>query len=218
MSCLGLTLGGLHLFVNRADDSARASACQGCLSCIAVAMHKYHEKYGRFPPAYLPDASGRPAHSWRVLLLEFLDYELYMEYKFDQPWNGPNNRKLEERLPSCYTCPADREGRFRHRTNYFVVVGEQTVFPGPTATSLKDVERPRNSTILVVEAVGQDIHWMEPRDLSFDSMSFIVNNESKPSVSGKHKNGPNVCMVDGTKRRLTNITQEALKEMLMLKK
>ena len=34
-------------------------------------------------------------HSWRVLLLPYLDRsDLYKAYDFTEPWDGPNNRKL----------------------------------------------------------------------------------------------------------------------------
>lgn len=197
------------------QDGARASACRGCFTCIAVAMHRYHEEYGHFPPAYRTDASGKPAHSWRVLLLEFIDRELYTAYKFDEPWDGPNNRKLESQMPSCYACPADDEGEARWRTNYFVVVGDQTMFPGSRTIGLASVTKPRSSVILLVESLGQNVHWMEPKDLSFESMSFVVNDSLKPSVSSRHRNGPSVCMVDGTKRLLTNLEENLRKALLI---
>jgi hypothetical protein len=98
-----------------------------------------------------------------------------------------------------------------------VVVGEQTAFPGSKAIGLQDIERSKSMTILVVESVGQDVHWMEPIDLPFDSMSFAVNDKTKPSVSSKHRHHPNVCMVDGSTRWLSNnITPEMLKAMLTI--
>jgi hypothetical protein len=181
-------------------------------------MHEYHQKYGHLPPAYLVDDAGRPAHSWRVLLLEFLKPELHAAYKFDESWDGPNNRKLERHMPSYYVCPADREGKSRWRTNYFVVVGEGTAFPGAKAVRLEDIERQRAEAILLVESVGLDVHWMEPKDLSLDSMSFVLNDDSKPSVSSKHRKGPNICMVDATKRRLAGIAPDSLKELLTIKR
>jgi hypothetical protein len=198
------------------NDTSAATKCHGCLKLIAIAMHRYRDEHGHFPPAYKPDASGHPAHSWRVLLLDILDRELYAEYRFDEPWNGPNNRKLEGRMPSCYACPADQAGKARYRTNYFVVVGVRTMFPGTHGLSLTEVKRPTASTILVVESVGQDIHWMAPKDLSFDSMSFVINDTSKPSVSSRHRNGPNVVMVDATTTRLTNVAPGRLKEMFLV--
>src|SRR5262249_40592874 len=111
-----LALGGftwLILLLYYQDDITQATNCSGHFTTIAVAMDQYHQWYGHFPPAYRTDASGKPAHSWRVLLLEFLDHELYAKYRFDEPWDGPNNRKLESRMPSYYACPADREGKAR---------------------------------------------------------------------------------------------------------
>ena len=48
-----------------------------------MAVANYHHKYGCFPPAFMADANGRPMHSWRVLLLPFLEErESYAAYNF----------------------------------------------------------------------------------------------------------------------------------------
>jgi hypothetical protein len=52
-----------------AREVARRNVCIHRLKGIAIAMHNYHETYKSFPPAYVPDANGKPMHSWRVLLL-----------------------------------------------------------------------------------------------------------------------------------------------------
>jgi hypothetical protein len=68
---------------------------------LSIALWNYHDRYGSFPPAYLVDGTGKPAHSWRVLVLPFLDYtSQYEEYRFAEPWNGPGNANLSWR-----TCP-----------------------------------------------------------------------------------------------------------------
>ena len=68
-----------------------------------MAVANYHDMYKCFPPAYVADESGRPMHSWRVLLLPFLsESELYNAYNFAEPWGSPNNRKLLTRRPSQY--------------------------------------------------------------------------------------------------------------------
>jgi len=85
--------------------SARASArdmyCVNNLKAIALAMYQYHDEFGCLPPAYIPDQKGVPMHSWRVLVLPCLAKvlsdrkleRLYASYRFDEPWDGPNNRK-----------------------------------------------------------------------------------------------------------------------------
>ena len=62
-------------------------------------MYGYHEMKGHFPPAYVADVQGRPAHSWRVLLLQSGMETLYERYHFDEPWDGPRNRSLANGLP-----------------------------------------------------------------------------------------------------------------------
>ena len=53
---------------------------------IALAIHNYHDVYQRFPPAYVADEDGKPMHSWRVLVLEFIRdptaKQLYNQYDF----------------------------------------------------------------------------------------------------------------------------------------
>ncbi len=197
-------------------DAVKATTCQGNLSCIGMAMHDYHQKYGHFPPAFIAGIDGKPAHSWRVLLLEFLDPETFRAYRFDELWNSPNNQKLQNDMPTCYSCPADEDARNKWHTNYFVVAGAQTVFPGANSVKINDIQSPHSETILLIESVGQGVHWMEPKDLSLDSMSLVLNDDAKPSVSSKHRNGPNVCMVDVTKLRLSNAAPETLKAMLLV--
>ena len=73
--------------------------CIHNLHMIAVALQSYYVRYQSYPPAYVADEDGKPAHSWRVLVLPFLGPELkqlYDRYRFDEPWNGPNNSKLAE--------------------------------------------------------------------------------------------------------------------------
>ena len=93
--------------VQQAREAARRSACKNNLKQIGLALHNYHNAYGSFPPAFVPDAEGHPAHSWRVLLLPYVDgEELYSLYRFDEPWNGPHNSKLADKIPSVYRCPS----------------------------------------------------------------------------------------------------------------
>ena len=137
-------------------------------------------------------------HSWRVLLLPFLDGDdLYKRYKFDEPWNGPNNRKLALDYPhQIYRCPS--HGEESDRTSYVVVTGAKTAFPADTCVNYQAISDGTSNTILVVEIANSEIHWMEPRDLSFAKMSFQVNNGSSRSISSVHELGAHVVFADGS--------------------
>lgn len=192
---------GLWLYskIVEAREAARQSNCKGHLGQIALAMHNYHDTYGSFPPAWIADEQGKPVHSWRVLLLPFLDQQaLYEQYRFDEPWNGPNNQRLADQLRTgIYQCPSGPELRHTPTTDYVVITGARTAFPEREMTKLSDFVDGEANTILVAEVAHSRIHWMEPRDLDVNDMAFAIDDPKRPSISSVHANGPAVVFADG---------------------
>jgi type II secretory pathway pseudopilin PulG len=187
--------------LRQAREAANASACLCNLCAIKMALLQYHDQYGSFPPAYVVDADGKRLHSWRVLILPFLSQEsLYASYRMDEPWDGPNNRRLIEQRPTIFDCPSRRAGR--GLTSYVAIVGPGTAFPGPGTTKLGDIHDGPGRTILVAEVSNVDIAWTEPRDLDAETMSWIIDDPSRPSISSPHGAGPAVVFADYTYRRL----------------
>ena len=146
-------------------------------------------------------------HSWRVLILPFLDSQhLYEQYDFDEPWDGPNNSKLAERMPSSYHCPsAPDDGPV---TNYVAVVGEGTAFPGTESISREKITDGTWNTLQIVEVADSGIHWLEPRDLDFGAMDFAINGDGGRGISSPHDDGVHVQYGDGTVRLLRDDTPE----------
>ncbi|MBI3467166.1 MAG: DUF1559 domain-containing protein, partial [Planctomycetes bacterium] len=152
-----------HLIPDLVPDPL-AVQCSNNLKLLLLAMHGYHDTYGCFPPAYLADANGRPMHSWRVMLLPFLDEPgLYQAYDISEPWDGPNNSKLANRMPPYFSCPAD--GGSGWTTNYLAVVGPETIWPGDKPVAIRQIRDGVSNTIALVEVANSGIQWMEPRDL-----------------------------------------------------
>ena len=155
---------------------------------IGLALHAYHDAWGSFPPAFVAGKDGKPIYGWRTLILPYLDgTPTYNAYQFDEPWDGPNNSKLQEinSMP-VFLCPSNAQP-FRGQTSYVAVVGPNTAWPGATPAKL-DVDFPDgvSKTILVVEIADSGIHWMEPRDLIFEEMSFTLNDPNRTSISSRH--------------------------------
>ena len=150
-----------------------------------MAVANYHDTYGSFPPAYIADEAGKPMHSWRVLLLPFLEQrELYEQYDFREPWDGPNNRKLLSKRPSLYAFHGT-EREESTTTNYLAVVGDETVWPGKQSLHMASIGDDPARTILVVENEGADIAWTEPRDLDFASMNMEVAAGATDGISSR---------------------------------
>ncbi len=199
-------------------DLDHRSKCQGNLHFLTLAMNNYHDAHGHYPPAYVIGPDGKAWHSWRALLLPHMDMgevELTKAYSFNEPWDGPNNRQLHSRMPRGYACPGDPDNLAKGYTSYFVTVGPGTAFPGAKPTKHSDFVRSRSDTIFVVESVGQNICWLEPRDLSFTDMSFTLNDPEGKAISAKHRRIV-AGMADGGTRSLQGISAPELRSMFLI--
>jgi prepilin-type processing-associated H-X9-DG protein len=183
----------------------RRTECKNHLKQLALAMHNYHDKYGSFPPAYIADKNGRPMHSWRVLLLPFLEFgPLYDQYRFDEPWNGRHNRELAALPIQLFHCPADTGTKTD--SSYFVVVGPKTIFPGASSIKIADITDGTSNTILLVEAVDSGINWLEPRDMSYEEALRGINPKTGWGISSRHDGGAQVAFADGSSPLLPDDT------------
>ncbi len=178
---------------------SRRMLCANNLKQIGIALHTYHDAFGCFPPAYVADKDGKPLRSWRVLLLPFLEQEpLYRLYRFDEPWDGPNNRKVAALAKDfdVFSCPAQAPGGLVGETSYVAVIGPHTAFPGETCVSMQDIKDGPASTLMVVEVHHSGIHWMEPRDLHVLQTTPVISAKSGQGISSTHKNGAQVVTAD----------------------
>jgi Protein of unknown function (DUF1559) len=174
-----------------------------------LAVANYHDVHGHFPPPFVRGPDGRPWHSWRVLLLPYIEgQKIYDQYKFDEPWDGPNNRKLAEKMPRLYRFSAYRDKPGNTTTNFLAVVGSETVWNPDAKLKYDDVLDGTSETILFVENEGANIHWMEPRDLNFADMDFTLG--SPRGLSAPYKL-VGVAIVDGSLRSISKIRPDALR-------
>ncbi len=189
----------LPSFDNGAPQAARRTQCVNNLKLIILALQSYHDTYGSFPPAYVVHENGRPMHSWRVLILPFLEQDdLYDQYDFSEPWDEPNNSKLAARIPKVFQCPSNYNRGQSLMTSYVVVVGPETAWLGEKARTLGDMKDGTSNTILVVEVADSGIHWMEPRDFHVLQMSTTINSPAGQGISSKHPGGAQVGLADGS--------------------
>jgi prepilin-type processing-associated H-X9-DG protein len=192
---------GFVILAERAiqNPPPRRAMCMNNLKQIGLALHNYQTEYGAFPPAYIADEAGRPMHSWRVLILPYMDeQDLYDDYDFSEPWNGPHNSRLLAKMPRLFSCPT-RDWAATSRpslTSYVLVTGRGTMFPGPQSSRLDQVTDGSPNTLMVTEASNVQIPWTKPDDLDARSMSFRINDPKRPSISSQHPNGANALFAD----------------------
>jgi prepilin-type processing-associated H-X9-DG protein len=215
----GILLALLLPAVQAAREAARRMMCANNLKQIGLAMHNYELKYGCFPPAYLADKNGKPMHSWRVLILPYLEQNnLYEQYRFEEPWDSPHNKALAGMMPSVYRCPTHAEpGNLL--TSYAMLVGPHAISDGPRPRRPQDITHGTSNTIMVAEAANEDINWLEPRDLNAENMEFAIVGQGRHGISsyhslGGHSSGANVLFCDGSVQFLNGSTsKEIIKAM-----
>ncbi len=148
----------------RAGDAARRTQCRNNLKTIGLALWNYNNRYGSFPPAYTVDSGGRPLHSWRTLILPFIEEEvLYSSIDLSRPWDDPANKAAFEKQPNVFRCPSlgGRPGL----TTYLGVAGEGCFFHGSTSRRESEIKDGTSQTLMVIETPeDRAVPWMAPQD------------------------------------------------------
>jgi hypothetical protein len=154
--------------INEARQSAEDARSRGRLLRIAVALRDYHTAHGEYPPLYSIDDKGNKLHSWRVLLLPYLDCGDYLrECRLAEPWDSEHNLNWARSLP-------------RNVIENFVAWDEPEFSSGSTAIVAIDNSNERGTnqrlelsndgceadTICLTELFESKIYWTEPRDLA----------------------------------------------------
>jgi len=207
-----------------AREAGRRISCVGDFKIIGLAMYTYHDIEKHFLPAYLADKDGKPAHSWRMLILPYLCEEgLYDQYRFDEAWDSPHNSALGAGFPTgmsegvcLFHCQSDSSNK-KLETNKVMIVGKEAFGNGSTLRRIEEITDGISYTIAAAEMTDSGIHWMEPRDLEFEHMTFKINDPTGPGIRSKHPGLANALMADGSVSCLKeDINPNVLKAMLTI--
>ena len=218
LGCGGLLAALLLPAIGSAPVAGRRSQCSNNLKQITLAMQTYHDVYKSFPPAYLPDKDGKPMHSWRVLILPFLEQrELYERYDFNKPWNDPANQLVTSMVIPTYRCPSQpiASGANPQETSYMVITGPGTVFDGAKAMKMQEITDGTANTLLVVEVVGTGVSWAEPRDLDVSQFAFPPVPGNAVTLNSDHPGGSQVAFCDGSVRFISKTTSPTVIKSLI---
>ena len=161
---------------------------------VVAAIHGYMDEHNEFPKD-VTDATGRPILSWRVAILPYLDLEfLHAQFKLDEPWDGPNNRKLLAFMPGVFRAPVQPP----KATDTFVraVVGPRAVFDPKAKVNIVDITDGSSNTLLLAEA-GPAVPWTRPADIPFDPAG------KPPAIAGPYTDAVHIATADSATYRMT---------------
>ena len=150
--------------LTRARHVARWAHCKNNLQQIGLALYNYHDEYGSFPPAYTVNSKGRPMHSWRTLLLPYLEQEeLYRRIDLSKPWNDPANAAVFAETVAVFRCPM--ESIKGNHAIYLAVNGHGFCFDADKSTSVSEITDSRSNTLVIIEVpLDHTVPWMSPQD------------------------------------------------------
>ncbi len=209
LMCMGILVGLLLPAVQAAREAARRASCANNIRQIALALHNYESEYGAFPPPYTVDANGRPLHSWRTLLLPYMEQQaLYDQIDLDKPWDDPANAAFADISVPIYTCPSSALPL--NSTTYVVVVDPSGIFNASGTSTFNTVTDGTSATLLVVETDAENaVQWMEPQDI--DLATFLAAGNGQNS----HTGGSNAAMADRSVQFLSNNTPPQTRQAMV---
>lgn len=190
-----------------ADRAHHANAyqaiCTNNLRQVALALQMYHDQYQAFPPAYTADASGKPLHSWRTLILPFMiereGDKLYEQIDLTKAWDDPGNAAVFAMAPHMYQCLSVSRGG-ADLTTYLACVGPNAAIHPTQARRRSEIKDDILSTVMVVEVpVDKGVPWMSPQDAD-EAMMMSIHSESP--LAHRYEKTVAVIFADGTLKRL----------------
>jgi prepilin-type processing-associated H-X9-DG protein len=176
----------------------RRAQCVNDLKQIGLALCMYEQEYKALPPAYIVDAQGRPVHSWRTLILPYLDQkDLYATINLSRPWNDPANATAQAKPLSAFVCPSAQGPGPWNKTNYLAIVADNGCLLPTKPRPLADIVDDHGSTLMVIEVDDEKaIPWMAPMDAD----EQLVLSLGLPKSNLHHSGGMNAAFVDGSVR------------------
>ncbi|QDS96415.1 hypothetical protein FF011L_52250 [Roseimaritima multifibrata] len=208
--CGGVLVALLLPAVSASREAARRMQCSNNMKQIGLAFHNYHDVYRTFPPAYTVDEDGNRLHSWRSLILPFMEQQaLHAQIDFSKPWDDPANRTVAQTAIPAYHCPSSPGDPLS--SSYVAIVDPQGIMSGENGSQMQSVTDGISNTILLTEVdTSQAVPWMSPEDIDLATYLAVT-----ASSQHNHPGGSNTLLADGSVRFVASeIDEETLKGMV----
>jgi hypothetical protein len=179
--------------IRTAGPAALRAQCTNNLKQIAIALHNYVQDHKALPPAYTMDANGRPLHSWRTLILPYLEQRsLYEKIDLSKPWDNPVNATASATKLAVFICPGEVDAK--NTTAYLAIVGPDGFLVPGRSRRLEEITDGLSSTLAVIEAGEEDaVPWMAPFDAD---AATVMKLDTKAKLH--HPGGTNSARADGS--------------------
>ncbi len=167
-SYLPMMAGFMLPAISSARGAARQMQSMNNAKQMSLAMFNYESTHRHFP-AQATTKDGKKLLSWRVELLPYLEErELYEQFKKDEPWDSPHNKKLLSKMPEIFKSPSGNapEGY----THYLAPIGKGAAMSmKPKGVSMRDLSDGTSNTVSIIEVDdAAAVPWTKPEDYNYD--------------------------------------------------
>lgn len=192
IAIVGILIACLLPAVRGSRESARRTLCSNNLKNIVLALSNYEDTYHALPPAYTIDKDCKPLHSWRTLLLPFLEQAaLYQTIDLSKPWNDPVNAEACNTALSVFRCPSAMCPP--NYTTYRAVVTEKSCLRATDPRPLLEITARHSDVLVLIETDSEHaVPWMAPSDA--DEALILALGKNKLD----HPGGSLGAFLDGT--------------------
>ncbi|QDV39148.1 DUF1559 family PulG-like putative transporter [Tautonia plasticadhaerens] len=172
IAIIGVLIALLLPAVQSAREAARRAQCTNNLKQIGLALHNYHDTWGRFPMGSVQVATPNGAYRRPFLasLLPFLEQRnLFESYNYDLSFQRVENETTRASIVSVFSCPSDEQQVFTNnggsvddvKGSYGVNWGQDTygnqVLPAPFGlnygATFAEIRDGTTQTFLIAELI-----------------------------------------------------------------
>ncbi|MEW4570699.1 DUF1559 domain-containing protein [Tautonia sp. JC769] len=184
IAIIGVLIALLLPAVQSAREAARRAQCSNNLKQIGLALHNYHDAWGRFPmgSVQVQTPSGAYRRPFLASLLPFLEQRnLFESYNYDLSFQVSANETTRASIVSVFSCPTDEQQRFVNnggnvtdvKGNYGVNWGQNTygdqILPSPFGlnygATFAEIRDGTTNTLLMAELIQAPHPLGQPVDV-----------------------------------------------------
>jgi prepilin-type N-terminal cleavage/methylation domain-containing protein len=114
IAIIAVLIGLLLPAVQKVREAAARAQCSNNLKQMGLALHNFHDVYGRLPSGYLCQATSdffytAPGWSWGAQLLPYLEQQnLFQQINFNVAVEDASNQTVRTTPLKLFVCPSDR--------------------------------------------------------------------------------------------------------------
>lgn len=211
---IGILIALLLPAIQAAREAARRTQSMNNVRQITLGLLNYESAQAAFPPQFTVDAAGQPLHSWRTLILPYLEQQsLLDQINQDEPWDSAENSVYAETELPLYRSP--RFGETGNVTNYVAIAGEGFLFNGEQRVRLSDMQDGSSNTMMLIEIANSDIAWAEPRDLTLAELQ-LEDAGTDPTAVNVVRSAAVIGFADGHVSTIGTSDPEELRKLLTI--